>query len=94
MQTKTKWELPRALETFFILAGLWLVSGVIRKLLPNSALIIPTAVILSVLLIAACFFPVQARKTAEFCFRYRWMLALLVFCVCVCLRLHGSSIGV
>ena len=33
-------------------------------------------------------------KAANLCFRYRWVLALLVFCVCVCLRLHGSSIGV
>lgn len=94
MQMKIKPGFSRAWETFFILAGLWLVSGIIRKFLPNSALIIPIAVIVSVLLIAAYFFPVQARKTAEFCFRYRWLLALLVFCVCVCLRLHGSSIGI
>ena len=94
MQTKTNLRLSYALETLFILAGLWLVSGVIRKYLPNSALIEPMAVTVSALLIAACFFPAQARKTAEFCFRYRWALALLVFCACVCLRLHGSSIGV
>ena len=94
MQTKTKSGLSYVLETLLILAGLWLVSGVIRMFLPNSALIEPMAVTASVLLIVAHFFPAQARKAAEFCFRYRWALALLAFCACVCLRLHGSSIGV
>ena len=32
-------------------------------------------------------------KAIDLCFRYRWVLALLVFLFCVCFRLHGSSIA-
>lgn len=37
----------------------------------------------------------QRLKDLPHCvFRFRWLVALVVFCVCVGLRIHGSSIGV
>lgn len=81
-------------EAALILAAVWLCAGFIRLVLPNSALIVSAALSASALVLLGYYFPTGARRAADFCFRYRWLLALLVFCVCVCLRLHGSSIGV
>lgn len=81
-------------ECSVILLALWGCAVLIYLFLPNAALILPAAGLVSLLLILAWRFPAKAQKAADFCFRYRWALALLVFCVCVCLRLHGSSIGV
>ncbi|MCR5576083.1 MAG: hypothetical protein K6F56_03650 [Oscillospiraceae bacterium] len=87
-------QLSMAPERLVILAGVWVCAALILRFLPNASPIVPTAGLASVLLLLAWTFPVRARKAAELGFRYRWALALLVFCTCVCLRLHGSSIGI
>lgn len=94
MKSKRSIQHWETTETFVVLAAVWLCTGFIRYYLPNSARLIPAAALLSVLWIAAMRFPEASRNMADFCFRYRWVLALLVFCICVGLRLHGSSIGV
>ena len=81
-------------ECSVILLALWGCAVLIYLFLPNAALILPAAGLVSLLLILAWRFPAKAQKAADFCFRCRWRLALLVFLVCVGLRLHGSSIGV
>lgn len=83
-----------AAETVLILAAVWGCVAFIFFFLPNSAPILHAAGIVSALLLLARQFPDWARKVTDFCFRYRWALALLVFFICVGLRLHGSSIGV
>lgn len=90
-RSKLYWEVA---EVFIILAAVWLCTGFVRYYLPNSARVVPAAALFSVLWIATMRFPEASRNMADFCFRYRWILALLVFCICVGLRLHGSSIGV
>lgn len=94
MQIKALLRQSRAPETLIILAALWLCAALIRVVLPNSALIVPVAGLVSVLLLLAWAFPARAETVGEYCFRYRWLLALAIFCLCVCLRLHGSSIGI
>ena len=81
-------------ECSVILLALWGCAVLIYLFLPNAALILPAAWLVSLLLILAWRFSAKAQKAADFCFRCRWRLALLVFLVCVGLRLHGSSIGV
>lgn len=91
MKSKLYWEVA---EVFIILTAVWLCTGFVLYDLPNSARVVPAAALLSVLWIVAMRFPEASRNMADFCFRYRWILALLVFGICVGLRLHGSSIGV
>ena len=43
------------------------------------------------LLIAAAVFPEQAEGVADACFRYRWVIAAVVFAACVSLRVNGES---
>lgn len=81
-------------EHVLIQVALWGCAVFIFCVLPNSALILPAAGLVSVLLLLAWAFPAWAKTVGEYCFRYRWPLALAVFCLCVCLRLHGSSIGI
>lgn len=38
--------------------------------------------------------PKDFAMALDLTFRYRWLIALAVFCVCVALRISGSSIGV
>ena len=85
---------PAVYEYVLILAALWGCAAFILRFLPNAAPILPVTGIVSGLLILAWLFPEKARTAGEFCFRRRWVLALLVFLLCVGLRLHGSSIGV
>ncbi len=85
---------PAAIETALILAVLWGCTAFIDSFLSNSSLVLPAAGILSLLLLLALCFPDSSKKAADFCFRYRWWLALLIFLACLVLRLHGSSIGV
>ena len=40
-----------------------------------------------------CIFPEQTGKVADFIYRYRWLLAGIIFACCVILRLNGSSMG-
>ena len=81
-------------EYLFIQTALWACAAFIFLVLPNAALVLPAAGLVSVLLILAWCFHAKAQQAADFCFRFRWWLALLVFLLCVGLRLHGSSIGV
>ena len=83
-----------AAETVLILAAVWGCAAFIYFFLSNTAPILAAAGAVSVLLLLARRFPERAKKAFDFCFRYRWALALLVFLACVGLRLHGSSIGV
>ena len=94
MKTKRSIRHWEAAEAFVALAAVWLCTGFVRYYLPNSARVTPAAALFSVLLVAAILFPDTSRNSADFCFHYRWVLALLIFCMCVGLRLHGSSIGV
>ena len=91
-----KQRMQNSVSTEYILvqAALWGCAGLVFLILPNANLILPTAGLFSVLLILACCFPEKAQRLADFFFRYRWCLALLVFLACVVLRVHGSSIGV
>ncbi len=82
------------LEYALIQIALWGCAAFIFIVLPNAALVLPAAGLVSVLLILAWRFPAETQKAAGFCFRYRWALALLVFLLCMGLRLHGSFIGV
>lgn len=52
---------------------------------------IPFAV--AVCCILWCVFPEQAEKVADFIYRYRWLIAGIIFVCCVILRLNGSSMG-
>lgn len=87
-------KVSTAPERLLILAAVWACETFIRRALPNAALILPLAGLVSALLLLAWAFPARVKTAAEFCSRCRWALALPVFCLCVCLRLHGSSIGV
>ena len=82
-----------AMKLLASLAAVWAGEAFILLFLPNSAMSIPVAAGITVLLILSRLFPAQTRAAGNFCFRYRWALALLLFLLCVCLRLHGSSIG-
>ena len=89
-----KISVSAAAETVLILTAVWACAAFIFLFLPNAKPVLPTAGLASVLLLLARLFPAKARQAAEFCFRHRWVLALLVFLLCAGLRLHGSSIGV
>ena len=94
MREKKQISFSVPLERTVILTAVWVCAAIIRRSLPNAAGILPLAGLVSALLLLAWAFPARAKTAGEYCFRYRWLLALLVFCLCVCLRLHGSSIGV
>lgn len=82
------------LRACVILVGIWLVTLFVLLFLDNSIIALVPAGLSSALVLLAWCMPEQMRRIADLCFRYRWALALLLFCVCVLLRLHGSSIGV
>lgn len=60
----------------------------------NVWIVLPLGALVSIALLAAWRFPEKAKSIADMCFKYRWVLAMLVFIFCVLLRLSGSSIGV
>ncbi len=88
-----KFRFLAVVKLFALPAAVWVCEAFILLFLPNSALSVPVAAGVTVLLILSRLFPKEARSAGNFCFRYRWALALLLFLLCVCLRLHGSSIG-
>ena len=92
--SKRKITAPEVVEKAFILAAVWGCAAWIVLFLPNAARILPAAGLASLLLVLAWRFPEKANAAGAFCFRHRWVLALLVFMLCVGLRIHGSSIGV
>ena len=81
-------------KTIFILISIWLGFRFIRYHIPNVKIVKIIASIASILLILCQIYQERARKIWEFCFRYRWIFALIVFIFCVVFRIHGSSIGV
>lgn len=79
-------------KIILIQLSLWGCAMLIFLALQNAALILFVTGFVSILLIFAWCFPKKTKKVTEFCFRYRWCLALLVFLTCVIFRVHGSSI--
>lgn len=59
---------------------------------PNSFLIVPAGGAVLVLNLMRFWFTPQLTKAADFLFRWRWVLALLVFSALVIGRIHFSSI--
>ena len=80
-------------QTALVLVALWTIAATVFTFLENAALVLPAAACATALIIAAGAFPARAQTVADYAFRYRWVLAGLLFIVCVCLRIHGSSIG-
>ncbi len=83
-----------AFESLIIIAAFWLSALFIWKNLENAALVFPAAFCGSVLVLFSWRSPTRFKTAISWCFRFRWLLALLLFCLCVCLRIHGSSVGV
>lgn len=80
-------------KTIFILISIWLGFRFIRYHIPNVKIVKIIASIASILLILCQIYQERARKIWEFCFRYRWIIALVLFSLCLVFRIHGSSIG-
>lgn len=84
----------RRLEYLLVLCAVWAAGLFIILALENARPILLLAAIVSGIIAAAVWMPQKAAAAAEFCFRYRWAIALLLFLLCVALRISGSSIGV
>ena len=82
-----------AAEPLIIIFVTWLLTVFILRKLDHSELALAAASGISAIVVFAWAAPMKAQAVAKWCFRYRWGLALLVFCLCVFFRLHGSSIG-
>ncbi|MCR5736573.1 MAG: hypothetical protein K6G64_02865 [Eubacterium sp.] len=85
---KENWQLLLILPAIIVLALF------IHAKLNNAFLIYCFAGLVALILIAAACFPEHAKKIMDFCFRYRWGIALAVFLFCIIFRLSGSSIGI
>lgn len=81
-------------ELMLILAAAWICAAFIYFFLPNAVLVFPITGCTSFILMVAWAAKKRTDTALKLCFRYRWILALLVFLMCLCMRLHGSSIGV
>lgn len=84
----------RKIEFAVILCAISAAGTFIHRNLENSRLIPPVTMLLFLFLLFAYCAPEKAHIAADFCFQYRWVIALILFLLCVAFRISGSSIGI
>lgn len=89
--TLPKWQK----NTQILLADLIILFAMIwiRKILPNSSLIIPVGIVILILNTLRLFFDEQMKKAAEWCIDHRYWIALIAFVLLVACKIHVSSVA-
>lgn len=85
---KKGWDIVMILlEELLIVVATWVVG----TFLPNSGLIIPISALALVINFSRIWFSRQLNKIFDFLYKWRWLIALIVFALCVLCQLHTSN---